>query len=193
MKFRPTRIAAPAELPVTTQEAVQHGVLGDADDLHSLDSMIAAAVAHLDGLRGVLGRAMITQTWEIKQGTLDRAIMLPVPDVDAASVEVFYRDAADAVQQVPASSIEVHDVVEGTQVCLLDTFAVPTLSAATAAPVWVRFDCGFGGPEAVPKSLRVAILQMAARMYEDREGADAALETGAVRSLVNPYRWGSVI
>lgn len=192
MKFRPILITPPVSEPVTSLEAAQHCVLWEDYDYTALDTMISAAVSYLDGLRGVLGRAMITQTWEVKFDRLDRMITLPVPDVDGSTVAVFYRDPAGNEQQVPTAAVETHAIPEGTLVAILNSFAIPALSTDTLAPVRVRFDCGFGDAGDVPAGLRAAIMQMVARMYDDRVGADAAIATDAVRSLIEPYRWVAI-
>jgi hypothetical protein len=62
----PVRTVAPALNPVSLDEAKDHvGAAEFDDDDRKLEGYIDAAVAYLDGYSGILGRALITQTWKV--------------------------------------------------------------------------------------------------------------------------------
>ena len=60
---RPVLVTPPAETPVSRTEAKAHLRVDGTGDDDLIDGLIDAAVAHLDGYTGILGRCMVTQTW----------------------------------------------------------------------------------------------------------------------------------
>jgi uncharacterized phiE125 gp8 family phage protein len=60
----PVRVDDPAARLLSTDEAKTHLRIYDSTDDEYIDSLILATEQHLDGFSGVLGRALITQTWE---------------------------------------------------------------------------------------------------------------------------------
>lgn len=190
MKFRPTLTTAPADSPVTLDEVKAQAMVDFDDDDDLLTGLRDAAVAYLDGFRGILGRAVVTQTWEIKHAGFTRTFRLPVPDVTAASIT--YMDADGAEQSVPAGQIVVLPVITGTMVKLSDSFTFPALEDDNPAPVAVQFTCGFGGAADVPANLKLAVKALAATWYESRASeAGEALPMG-IEVLIAPYRWVTV-
>ncbi|WHZ35752.1 head-tail connector protein [Sagittula sp. MA-2] len=188
--FRPVLITPPAEAPVTLAEVKEHAVVDFSDDDMLLGSLLDAAVAHLDGFRGVLGRAIVTQTWEVSYGSWCRSMILPVPDV--SSVTVTYADADGSVQTVAGGNVSLHANASGTLVHLAKDFSQPTLESGNIAPITVSFTCGFGGAADVPANLKLAVKALAAAWYETR-GAEAGkrLPMG-VEALIAPYRWSQI-
>lgn len=90
--MRLTRIIPPAETPISLAEAKdQCRILHDDDDL-LVQSYLDAAVSHLDGWHGVLGRCLVTQTWRAEITRQGESIALPFPDTEIVSAE--YSDAA---------------------------------------------------------------------------------------------------
>lgn len=82
----PTLVTPPASLPVTLEEVKEFiPVLHDDSDA-TLLAMIASATAQLDALSGILGRAIMPQTWAV---TVDAAgdYVLPMPDATEASID----------------------------------------------------------------------------------------------------------
>lgn len=59
----PVRVTPPAEPPVSLEEAKAHLRVDFGDDDLYVAGLIEAATAHLDGWSGILGRALVTQTW----------------------------------------------------------------------------------------------------------------------------------
>jgi uncharacterized phiE125 gp8 family phage protein len=60
----PVRTADPATRLLTTDEAKTHLRVDDSAEDGYVDSLVLTAEHHLDGFSGVLGRALITQTWQ---------------------------------------------------------------------------------------------------------------------------------
>jgi len=185
--FRPTIVSPPDQDPVTLHECKQNGVIDYSSDDALIEQMIKAAVSHLDGFQGVLGRCIVTQTWTVEQPCLERDFVLCVPDV--SSVVINYLDTSGASQVLPAQHIEVHPVHKGTRIAINREFDLPDLSDDSEAPVSVEFTAGFGGPSMVPWALKLAIMQLVRQMYDDRTGQGALEMSSMVKRLIFPYRW----
>lgn len=78
----PVLITAPTSQPVTLAEAKAHCRVDGTDDDALLAGLIAAAVGHMDGWTGVLGRCIMPQTWRVSASAGD--VVLPMPDVTEA-------------------------------------------------------------------------------------------------------------
>lgn len=189
---RPVLVTAPAEAPVTPAEAKAWLRVDHDDEDELITSLVAAAVAHLDGYSGILGRAMVNQTWRQDFGCWpgDRVLRLPFPDV--SSVTVKYRDEDDVEQTVNATLYELLEDARGAYVRLKDSFTAPALADDRSEPVQVTLVAGYGADaDAVPGALKQAIKQLVAYWYENREavspGAMTELPLG-VSALVAPYR-----
>ncbi|UWR66243.1 head-tail connector protein [Phaeobacter inhibens] len=190
MMFRPIRTVAPAESPVTLNEVKEQAMVDfDADD-DLLTGMRDAAVVHLDGFGGVLGRAMVEQTWQLHRTNWARNIRLPVPDV--SSVVLTYLDENGVEQSVAVERISVLPVVTGTLVSLADAFTFPALQEDNPAPIAVQFTCGFGAAVDVPANLKLAVKALAATWYENRTAQPGEALPMGVSALIQPYRWMAV-
>lgn len=186
IEFRPVLTSAPAEFPVSIEECKDHAIIGHDDDDSVILAAIGAAVAELDGFSGTLGRAIVTQTWQVEMPAWEYAFTLPVPNV--SEVSVVYDDA-DGVEQA-GPSVTLHAVSEGTLVRISNNWVAPDLHDDSAAPIRVSFTCGFGDPVDVPYDLKSVIMQRVAYMINDREGvSDPGRFTDRI---VSKYRWPRV-
>ncbi|RUM40311.1 MAG: hypothetical protein DSY80_10440, partial [Desulfocapsa sp.] len=61
-----TNITPAASEPLTLAEVKDHLRILDNDQDTLLSSLITAATSYLDTRHGILGRALITQTWEMR-------------------------------------------------------------------------------------------------------------------------------
>ncbi|MCV2877604.1 head-tail connector protein [Sedimentimonas flavescens] len=160
----PVLVTAPAEDAVTLPSAKKHCRVDHDDEDELISSLIAAAVAHLDGWRGVLGRAIMPQTWSI---TVDAAgdYILPMPDVTEASID-------------------------GSALTVTTTAAGPMVTTEAAGTI--EFACTMR-PEQLP-AVRAAILLLVGHWYVNREAAGAALSEVpmAASMLLGPLRWRHV-
>lgn len=86
--MRLVRVGEPLSQLVTLAEAKVHCRIDGEGDDDLLAGYIAAAIAHLDGPRGVLGRAVQRQQWRLDlHYGWDCDIVLPLPDaVDVVAV-----------------------------------------------------------------------------------------------------------
>lgn len=190
----PVRITPPAEMPVTLEEAKAHLRVDHADDDAMISAFIAAATEHLDGYRGVLGRALVNQTWRQDFDGFCRVLRLPFPDVSEATVA--YDDASGTVQTVGVSDYRILADGIGPYLAASLNTAWPSSNGAENS-VRVTFTAGFGTAAEVPSPIKAAILLMVGDLYEHRQTAS---ERGAgkidmsmtVDRLISPYRRWSV-
>lgn len=182
------RTVAPALTPVSLAEVKAHlRVTGTAEDA-LIGVFLQSAVDHLDAWVGILGRALVTQTWELALDEFAVEIRLPLGLVQSVEA-VEYRDTAGLVQTVPSASYVVDILSPEARIVLAPNATWPmTLDAINA--VTVRFVCGYGAAAAVPSAIKAAILLMVADLYENREGqtAKALTPNATVDRLLSPYR-----
>lgn len=170
----PIRTVAPAALPVSVADAkawlwVDHN---SHDTL--IESLIATATEYLDGFHGVLGRAIINQTWRQDFHDWSPKLRLPFPDVSSTGMTVAYSDASNVEQTVSASLYQLLQDARGSYLRFSDDFTDPALYDDRDDPVRVTFVAGFGANSIhVPQSLRGAILTHVAHLYANREAVAA--------------------
>ena len=191
-QFPPVRTAAPAADPVSLEEAKRHLGVDFPDDDALITAQIGAAVAHLDGWAGVLGRCMVSQEWrqDFACWPVDRILRLPFPDVTAVTVSYF--DSSDVEQTVASSNYELLGDHLSGGVWLRDSFSMPSLYDDRRTPVRVAFTAGYGAVAAVPSALKAAILMHVGHLYENREsvvvGVSATEVPQSYEPLIAPYR-----
>ena len=178
-------ISPPAVEPVSLDEAKAHLRLTGTDDDTWLAAMIAAARIHVET---ATRRSLIDQTWRLcldawPPGDL---LVLPVGPVRAVT-EITVYDAEGTPSLLPPSAwtLDVADarlhlgnggprpgrVFNGLEIDMIAGYGPSSLS--------------------VPQPLRLAVMMLVARWYEDREGMAfglvAADIAGAFETLIAPY------
>lgn len=182
-RFRPTLITAPVGRPVTAGECKAHAVVEHEEDDSLVEGLIDTAVSHFDGFRGILGRAILTQTWRVEMSGWLGCFELPVPDV--SSVTITYLDEDGQEQDGP--EVRLVAISAGTRVVLPSSWGAPALEPENPGPVRAEFVCGFGAAEEVPSAVKGAIMQMVAHLYAEREGISIA--EPVYDRLIAPFRW----
>jgi uncharacterized phiE125 gp8 family phage protein len=180
-------ITPPASLPVSLDEALAHLRVDHTDEDAKISALIQAATDHLDGWSGILGRALMTQTWElVLPGFPGAGIEIPLGPVQSVT-SVTYVDPAGQAQVVSASDYYVSARSTGAVVAPLTPWpgALDRVDA-----VAVRFVAGFGNAASVPAPIKAAILLMVGDFYRNTEAqSDRPLApNAAVQSLLSPYR-----
>jgi uncharacterized phiE125 gp8 family phage protein len=193
--FRPKLITGPAELAVSVADAKGHLRVGHSSEDVVIGAFVGAAIAHLDGHSGILGRCLVTQAWrqDFPGWPEDGRLRLPFPDVDLESVVVTYLDTYADEQVLPEAQYEVLEDARGVYVEFRAAFTAPSLEDDRAAPVWVTFDAGYGVAADVPAAIKAAILLITADLYENRENtviSDARVQAMPIAAdrLLTPYR-----
>lgn len=191
----PVRIAAPQQAPITLDQAKQHlRILHDDEDEYIAD-LIEAATDYLDGYSGVLGKALITQTWRqdypafysCDTGSLLRLPLGPVQSITS----VAYYDPANSLQTLSASVYELLNDGLGPYVALIAGQSWPAIYSRAGA-VRVTWIAGYGAtPETVPQEIRWLIKANVAGLYEQRESLAAGqpiTESPAVQAVLATSR-----
>lgn len=159
----PTLITPPASMPVTLLDVKEHLRVDHDEEDALISGLISAAVAHLDGRAGVLGRCIMPQTWRVSAEAGD--VVLPFPDVTAASVD--YGDGP-VVLDVTA------------------TASGPCVTLAQAGDV--TFTCAM--PAHLLPAVQVAIKLLVGHWYATRETVGQSMEALplAFDALIAPLR-----
>lgn len=160
----PVLVTPPASKPVTLADAKDHLRVDHDDEDAVIAALLDAAVSHLDGWTGVLGRAIMPQTWRVSAPAGD--VVLPMPDVTAASVD--YGDGP-VVLDVTA------------------TAAGPCVTLAQDGDV--TFTCRL--PAHLLPAAAGAVKMLLAHWYQTREAVSAPMAEVplAVDALVSALRW----
>lgn len=183
----PVRTVAPAEMPVTLDQAkAQCRVDGDDEDA-LISALVAAAVDHLDGWSGVLGRALVTQTWRQEFDRFSPIMRLPLLARTISTIK--WRDAAGDETALADGAYSVFVDARGSYVRAEDEFVAP---AGVTGPAGVSVEFVAGTPASdVPPAIKAAILLLVGHWYVNREAASDGPLTAvpmAVDALIAPFR-----
>ncbi len=188
----PTRTAPPATVPLTESEMKSHARVDFSNEDALAAVYVASAVEHLDGRAGLLGRALITQTWEV---SLDKfpedVIRLPLGPAQSVT-DVAYYDADNAEQTLASSTYRLHHDARGPYLRRVYGAEWPETYDRDDA-VTVTWQAGYGDAATdVPEAIRQAIRLLSAHWFEMREpaavGASVAEVPMSVAALIAPYR-----
>jgi uncharacterized phiE125 gp8 family phage protein len=186
----PVRTVAPTGTLVTLSEAKLHCRIDGGDEDLLVSGLVKAAQDHLDGYSGVLGRALLTQTWRQDFDAFSDTMRLPVGNLLAVS-SVTYYDASNAQQTLASSVYTAFSDTLGPYVTRKPGQAWPSTYTRPDA-VSVTWTAGYG-PAAtdVPSSIRQAVLLLVGHWYANREAVTsdpAAPLPFAVDALLSPLR-----
>ena len=107
-------ISAPAADIISTDDAKEWLRVDSSDEDALIDSLVAAAAGYMDGPEGILGRALVTQTWGVSlhQFPAGEVIYLPRPPVQSVT-SVTYFDADNVEQTLSSASYRL--IVKGDE------------------------------------------------------------------------------
>jgi len=188
------RTSEPSETPISLAEAKAHlRVLHDDDDAY-ITALIDAATQHLEGRDGIVGRALVTQSWEYRIDCFPACgrIELPLPPLQSVA-SVTYVDQDGALQTL---STDVYMAETSTIVGMIRLKYDQQWPSTRYEPYAVRiaFTAGYGAAGAVPETLKSAIKLLVGHWYLRRDmGEDIPRGAPfAVEALIAPLRIGRI-
>lgn len=178
----PTLSSGPEVTPVSVAEVKTAARIDHDFEDDFLQTAVEAATAHFDGYAGVLGRALITQTWTLTLPELYRRMALPLAPVQSITSIEYYDTSG--VQQTLDSSLYRLQPGGGWPYIERDEDATYPATDTRDDAVTITFVAGYGdAPSNVPAPLRQAIKILAVHLWGP--GRDAVV-TGMVAQVV-PY------
>lgn len=197
MMYAPVLVSPPEDLPVTLEECKAHLRVDHDDEDSLIKAYLQAAIGHLDGWTGILGRCLSEQEWRQDFDKFERRLCIPLWPVQEIK-SVTWRDPQGQMATVGTSNYILRSNAMGAYVQFDHDYSFPTNLYETAA-VSVTFVAGYpmtdpeeGDPEStVPAPIKAAILLLVGHWYKNRE---AVADSGmidlpmAVNSLIVPFR-----
>ena len=170
----PTLVTAATGPVVPITEMREHLRVDGVEEDYSIAQYETAAVAYLDGFKGILGRAILPQTWSQEfDGWGELRLALP----DVSSVTVTDDDGAAATTAT---------------ICVDGRGWYVDAEGTGPAPITVEYTCGMSAAHlAVAK---MAIKLLVGHWFESRQAASAVSISSvpmAFDSLVSSIRWNS--
>lgn len=186
--YDPILTAAPALPPVSRDECKKHLRVDGTDEDTLIDIYLAAAVSHLDGEDGWLGRAIVAQTWAQDFDAFARLIRLGLSPVTAIS-SVKYYDVAGVLQTVDPASYALINGADAPEVRFDVDYSFPGVRADLPV-LTVTFVAGYGDDSDAPAPIKAAILLMVGDMFQNREAKveTSLMDNSTVHRLLDPYR-----
>lgn len=190
--YRPVLVTPPSAAPVTLDEVKAHLREDSTDQDALIGGLIAAAVMHLDGWTGILGRCLMPQTWRQDYNCFERCLRLPLFPVTSIS-SVKYEDEAGTVQTISASNYALQNDDLGAFIRFKSTYTFAGVSAERPA-VHAEYVAGYADADDVPAPLKAAMLLMIGHWYANREavsigsGIQTQVVPMAADMLIAPYR-----
>lgn len=160
------------------------------DDDALIGAYVDAAVSHIDGPAGWLGRAIWEQTLELRQNVFCGPIRLPYGPVQSVAA-IKYVDSSGTEQTL---AVDQYLLTNGGEVVLAYNASWPGLRG-DAEGVRVQYVAGF---VTVPAAVTQAVLLMVGDLYAFRESAvtgtiSAAVQMSpTVQALLSPFRVWSI-
>jgi uncharacterized phiE125 gp8 family phage protein len=174
MMLRPELVTAPAARLISTAEAKAHLRVDYSDDDAYIDALVLAVEAYIDGWSGVLGRALVTQTWTQTGRHFRHRMRLAVGPVQSVTLITYY-DGTDTQQTVSAGVYRLHTDALGPYVVERDGQSWPGVTMSRDDAVTITYVAGHGDAASdVPMAIRQAALMILGHWYEHREAVTMA-------------------
>jgi hypothetical protein len=202
------RVTAPTPL-FTTDELKLALRVDHSEDDALIDGLAAAVTAHLDGFSGILGRALVTQSWKLYLPGFPpgpgpwgaplfsarlqhaRRIVLPLPPLVSVT-SIHYVDPDGADQLLAADQ---YTVLEGPVSAVEPAYGLSWPSTrAQARAVTITYVAGYGAATDVPGPILAAAKLMVGDLYANREAVVikdsrvTLIETPTTSRLLSPFK-----
>lgn len=193
-------VTAPTATVIDVAKARRHLRLDevDTDDVETdlIEGAIAAATGYLDGRAGVLGRALLTQTWQATAWRPSRCMrglgwgfVLDLAPIQAVT-KVEAMQSGDYVELPAETWRMVRLAGERVAVLPVPDMAWPPVDLDPEA--WrITFRAGYGDAgDAVPAPIRSAMLLMVSDLFDNRDAKIQAnmVENPTIGRLIAPFQ-----
>lgn len=179
-------VDGPSAPLVSLDEAKAHLRLHGIDDHDDrVGVAIAATMGQLDGWSGVLGRALVTQTWRLWLDAFPRAeIRLPLPPV-AEILGIAYINLSGATVTLSPSA---YQLLGGERAAVRPAYGLSWPSArANPRAVSITYVCGVDASSTWPDKLQ-PIRAAALLMIETHFSGPDPARDAAAKALLTPLR-----
>lgn len=172
IRLTPERIVAPGERLISTAAAKSHLNVHHSDHDGLIAAMVEVVEQHLDGWGGVVGKALITQTWRdsfscFPSGWLGALSVGPVQSIEGVR---YYADGGSSLTVVDPGTYRVVKHASGIHLELVDGESWPDGLATRSDCVQVTYVAGYGDAAAdVPAPIVQAAKLLLGDLYENRE------------------------
>lgn len=188
--YRPVLVTAPAALPVSVAEVKSALRVDGGDSDADLERLIRSAVAHYEGWSGILGIALVAQTWRQDFNSFDRKMMLGLRPVQSIS-SVKWRNEAGQISTVATEDYALKTDGGGrSYVRFVNNFSTPSGLYEDAA-VSIEFVAGWPVVEDVPTTpddIKTAIIIRVQKHYDEAAQANSGILDRVERDLTTKYR-----
>jgi len=192
--LKPVLVTPPAVALMTLEEAKRHChvELLQPDDDAVLSGLILAVTAYLDGYSGILGRALVNQTWRVNLHSWPPCkIRLPLSPVSSIA-SIKYHDTLNNEVTLDAGNFSLHEDALSPFAEWSSTASLPSLYDRPDA-IAVDFVAGYGAAASnVPAAIILGAKMLLATWFENREasivGTSAQELPFAVEALISPFR-----
>ena len=161
-------VTAPSTSPVTLAEAKSQLRVDFSDDDTLIQRLIDTATSFMDA-QGVLGRAMIQQTWAQWLSPNPNQIVYFAMSPFISLVSIHYYNSANSLTAATDSNFEVLGTKNEKTISPKTDYSWPTTYERSDA-IKLTFHAGYGSAITnVPQSVRQAMLLLVGHWYENRE------------------------
>lgn len=184
--FRPVLVTPPASLPISVADVKNALRVDEADSDAQIERLIKSAVAHYEGWSGVLGIAIVEQTWRQDYSHFEDKMNLNVrPVMSITSVK--YRNEAGQIATVAAENYALKADGGGrSYVRFSNDFTVP-VDLYEDAPVSIEYVTGW--PAAgVPADIQTAIILRVQKHFDEAAQTNSDILERVEKDLVSKYR-----
>jgi uncharacterized phiE125 gp8 family phage protein len=190
-----TLITPPAAVPISIQEIRAQCRVDDASE----DALLAAYLrSATDAIEQMTGLRLLDQTWEYTVDAFpdvcgwQRLPLAPLLQL----ISVIYTDPIGAVQTLPNTVYLIHGIsdTQPARLILAPNQQWPATRRGHGSVI-IRFRAGWIDHNAIPESLRQAVMMLASYWFSQREAAAIGPDSGpvsdvpfSVKQILEPYR-----
>lgn len=186
--FRPVRVTASADLqlPISVADVKSALRVDGTDSDAEIERLIKSAVDHYEGWSGVLGIAIVEQTWRQDFGRFEGKMGLNVRPVRSIA-SIKYRNDQGQIATVASDEYTLgHDGGGQAYVRFERGFTAPA-DLYDDAPVSIEYVSGWPVAE-VPADLQTAIIVRVQKHFDEAAQANSDILDRVERELVSKYR-----